>query len=55
LPADARARYFAEQQVAEQTRREVEALLAFDGGSVKFFDTGISQVAERAIARLNLP
>jgi len=28
LPAEARARYFAEHGVDEQTRREVEALLA---------------------------
>ncbi|HUI58049.1 MAG TPA: protein kinase [Bryobacteraceae bacterium] len=52
LPAEVRAQYFAERDVDESTRREVEALLAFDAGASAFLMTDISAAASRALPQL---
>src|SRR5262249_86031 len=49
LSADARARYFAERHIDDDTRREVEALLAFDSGASSFLLRDISIAARRAL------
>ena len=55
LPAEERARYFAENYVDRETRREVEALLAFDPGASEFLDHGIGIAASRALPQLEAP
>ncbi len=52
LSVEARARYFAERGVDSTTRREVEALVAFDSSDSISLDRDIGQVAQRALARL---
>jgi serine/threonine protein kinase len=52
LPAEARARYFAENHVDPETRSEVEVLLAFDSRSTTSLERNISAVAQTAMARL---
>jgi tRNA A-37 threonylcarbamoyl transferase component Bud32/tetratricopeptide (TPR) repeat protein len=52
LSMEARARYFAERGVDSTTRREVEALVAFDSSDSISLDSDIGQVAQRALARL---
>jgi tRNA A-37 threonylcarbamoyl transferase component Bud32/tetratricopeptide (TPR) repeat protein len=52
LTADERARYFAEHAVDEETRREVEALLAFDPGASGLLQRDIGLAAERALAQI---
>ncbi len=53
LTADARTQYFAEHQVDDQTRQEVEALLIFDSGASSFLQRDISIVASRALPQLD--
>ena len=53
LPEPARGRYFAEQGIDASTRREVEALLAFDSQSSTSLDKDIGQVAQGALAASN--
>jgi hypothetical protein len=52
LPPDARARYFAEHAVDEETRREVAALLEFDSGASSFLLHDIGSAASRALPEL---
>jgi tetratricopeptide (TPR) repeat protein/predicted Ser/Thr protein kinase len=52
LSPDARTRYFAEHDVDEETRREVEALLAFDSGASDFLLHGMSLATSRALPQL---
>ena len=52
LSPQARARYIAEHPVDEETRREVEALLAFDPGASSFLARDIGIAASRAIPEL---
>jgi serine/threonine protein kinase len=54
LPEEARGRYFAERDIDAPTRREVEALLAFDSKSSTSLERDIGQVAQGALARLEL-
>src|SRR5579863_5369074 len=51
LPPADRARYFGERQVDEETRQEVESLLAFDSASSSL-DQAVSIVASRALPQL---
>ena len=44
-----RERYYATHDVAEDTRREVESLLAFDSG------TSLEEIVQRAVAVLSTP
>jgi hypothetical protein len=53
LSPDARAQYLAEHGIDGETRREVEALLAFDSGSSAFLAREISIAAGRALPQLN--
>lgn len=52
LNAAARSRYFAEHAIDEQTRKEVEALLAFDSPSSMLLEKNIGRVALKALARV---
>ncbi len=52
LPPEARQRYFAEHSVDTETRREVEALLAFDPGAGAFLERDVSLAAGRALVQL---
>jgi tRNA A-37 threonylcarbamoyl transferase component Bud32/tetratricopeptide (TPR) repeat protein len=52
LSAEARERFFAEHDVDAVTRREVEALLAFDCRSSMSLESDIGQVAQGALARI---
>jgi tetratricopeptide (TPR) repeat protein/tRNA A-37 threonylcarbamoyl transferase component Bud32 len=51
LPAEARAQYFVERNVDEQTRKQVEALLAFDSRASLSLDRDIGELAQRALAQ----
>jgi serine/threonine protein kinase len=53
LSAEARARYFAEHAIDAATQREVEALVAFDSHASRSLEHQISEVAERALTRLD--
>ncbi|MEZ5355489.1 MAG: serine/threonine-protein kinase [Bryobacteraceae bacterium] len=53
LPPGARARYFADHGVDEQTRREVEALLAFDSHDTSALTLDIGAAASRALSLLD--
>jgi serine/threonine protein kinase len=53
LTAEARTQYFAEHEVDDETRREVEALLTFDSGASSFLQRDISIVASRALPQLD--
>ena len=53
LPAKARNVYFVEQNIEPATRREVEALVAFDSSSSISLEQNISLVAERALAQFD--
>src|SRR5690348_9722038 len=48
LNADARAHYFAEHTVDEETRREVEALLLFDSGASTHLERVVGAAASKA-------
>ncbi|HYW48314.1 MAG TPA: serine/threonine-protein kinase [Bryobacteraceae bacterium] len=50
-PGD-RARYFGEHQVDNETRHEVEALLAFDPGARPFLERDVRVAASRALPQL---
>jgi serine/threonine protein kinase len=52
LDLEARTRYFAEHDVDEGTRHEVEALLRFDSGASEFLLRDISIAAARALPQL---
>jgi len=52
LTGGARSRYFAEHDVSEGTRVEVEGLLAFDGGWTTSLERDLGRVATDAIARM---
>src|SRR5262245_304717 len=52
LPAAARTRYFAEHHVDEETRREVEALLAFEPDASAWLVHDISVAARRALPQI---
>jgi len=52
LPSEARMRYFAEHEVDQETRREVEELLAFDSGASSFLMRDISDAASRSLLQL---
>jgi tetratricopeptide (TPR) repeat protein/predicted Ser/Thr protein kinase len=52
LPAEARTRYFAEHEVDEETRNEVEELLAYDSGASAFLVDGVTLAASRALPQL---
>jgi len=52
LSPEDRAGYFAEHQVDQETRQEIEALLAFDTGTSSFFERGVSIAASRALPQL---
>jgi serine/threonine-protein kinase len=52
LSPEARAQYFAEHDVDEDIRREVEGLLAFDSGASSFLLRDISIAASRALPQL---
>jgi serine/threonine-protein kinase len=45
LRPEERKQYFAEHQVGSETRREVEALLAFDAGASAFLEQGVGSAA----------
>ncbi len=53
LSPEARAQYFAEHAIDAATRKEVEALVAFDLQASKSLEREIGEVAERALARLD--
>jgi len=50
---DARRRYFVEQKIDENTRTEVEALLAFDMTRTSTLDDDIATEANRALGRID--
>ena len=50
-PGD-RARYFGEHQVDDETRHEVEALLAFEPGARSFLERDVKIAASRALPQL---
>jgi len=52
LSPEARTRYFAEHDVEQETRQEIEALLAFDSGASSFLMRDISLAASRALPQL---
>jgi len=52
LSGEARGRYFAENAIDTQTRKEVEALVAFDSHSSTVLEKNISEVAQRALSQL---
>jgi hypothetical protein len=52
LSPDARAQYLAEHEINGETRREVEALLAFDSGASAFLAGEVSIAAGRALPQL---
>ena len=52
LPPTDRARYFAEHEVDEEIRQEVEALLAFDSGANSFLERNVRIAASRALPQL---
>ncbi len=52
LDPGARARYFAEHEIDEETRAQVEELLAFDGGATTMLERGIGDAASRALPQL---
>jgi len=52
LSAEERAQYFIERDVDHDTRREVEALLAFDSGTSAFLLRDISTAAGRALRQI---
>src|SRR5262245_4866508 len=49
LPPDTRSRFFAEHGIDDDTRQQVEALLAFEPGASAFLVRGISIAARRAL------
>jgi tRNA A-37 threonylcarbamoyl transferase component Bud32/tetratricopeptide (TPR) repeat protein len=51
---EARQRYFAEQNLDESTRAEVEALLAFDETRTSALDADIASEASRALERIDV-
>jgi serine/threonine protein kinase len=53
LTAEARTQYFAEHEVDDETRQEVEALLRFDPGASAFLQRDISIAASRALPQLD--
>jgi serine/threonine protein kinase/tetratricopeptide (TPR) repeat protein len=53
LPPDARTRYFAENQVDDDTRREVQELLSFDSGASVFLVRDISIAASQSLPQLD--
>lgn len=53
LTAEARAQYFAEHQVDQETRQEVEALLTFDSGASSFLQRDISIAASWALPQID--
>ena len=52
LSPEERIQYFGEHQVDQETRREVEALLAFDSGASEFLMRDVSMAASRALPLL---
>jgi tRNA A-37 threonylcarbamoyl transferase component Bud32/tetratricopeptide (TPR) repeat protein len=52
LSAEAREQYFAQRGLDERTRKEVEALVAFDPRSSILLERDVSMVAEGALATL---
>lgn len=52
LSPEARRKYFEEHGVEEETRKEVEGLLAFDSGASAFLLRDVGSAAERAMAQL---
>jgi tetratricopeptide (TPR) repeat protein/predicted Ser/Thr protein kinase len=52
LPAEMRAQFFTEHDVDEETRREVEALLAFDSGASEFLQQDIRVAVSRALPQI---
>jgi serine/threonine protein kinase len=52
LSAEARARYFCENRIDVQSRREVEALLSYDSGSTTVLAQELGDMAEHTLARL---
>lgn len=52
LSPNARAQYLAEHEIDGETRREVEALLAFDSGASAFLVREVSIAAGRALPQL---
>ncbi len=52
LPAEARTQYFAQHEVDEETRHEVQELLAFDSGASAFLLRDVSDAASRALPQL---
>jgi tetratricopeptide (TPR) repeat protein len=53
LSPDARAQYLAEHEIDGETRREAEALLAFDSGASAFLAREVSIAAGRALPQLD--
>lgn len=53
LPPEARARYFTEHPVDDETRREVDQLLAFDSGASALLMRDISMAASRSLPQLD--
>jgi serine/threonine protein kinase len=53
LTAEARTQYFAEHEVDEETRQEVEALLTFDSGASSFLQRDISIAASWALPQID--
>jgi serine/threonine protein kinase len=54
LPPEERERYFVEHHVDQETRLEVDALLAFDPGATAFLERGISIAASLALPQLGI-
>src|SRR5262245_33953028 len=54
LSAEARTRYFAEHDVEVATRREVEALLAFDSGASGYLLRDISIAASQSLSQFEM-
>src|SRR5262245_59027509 len=52
LPAEERARYWDEKGIDLDTRREVEALVAFDSDNSVALEQDIGELAEGALARV---
>jgi serine/threonine protein kinase/tetratricopeptide (TPR) repeat protein len=52
LSAEARSRYFYENGIDAQARREVEALLSYDSGSTTVLARELGDMAEHTLARL---
>ncbi|MFL6448184.1 MAG: protein kinase domain-containing protein [Bryobacteraceae bacterium] len=53
LPVESRAQYFIENRIEEQTRREVEGLIAFDSDTATSFSRDIGEMARLVVGPID--